>query len=171
MDNFSPNHKYKKNRDYNYESREISTQEILIIESQKYLENEVEKNLEKNQKLISERLFSLLKESPPGSPKKLDTKRESGYKIDLYNIAEICGITSYKGEELKSELVLVENFKVMAEYIYSLEKLGKISGKIKNKYKIFKVNNIRELGKIFGVEVEGKEVEDIYNEICEKLIF
>jgi hypothetical protein len=155
------NLKYEKDREYNYESlQKCYDPSIEFNETQE----------EKNKKIISDKLFSILKKSPkkekffsykPEMYKndikdapiteryKKDTSKSESYKI-LYEYAKLCGITLYKNEKLKTEDELRNNFKIMLKYIYKVEKL-KENTEYTEEENIFKVNTVKEVAKIFRI--------------------
>jgi len=156
----SPNHKYKKHREFNYESREINS----IKDSINTLEIDAEKEL------ISKKLLNILRKSPsPARHPYPDNSTSPNSLTKLYKKAQLCGISIYnKDKKLKTEDDIIENFKLMLEYILELEKLKPIP--IEDEYKIFKINSLSEVAKLFKISnIENKDYTTLYKEINKKL--
>ncbi len=118
------------------------------------------REIELNKELISQQLYALLQKSPNGSG---DQGRRLRHK------ARLCGITTRSNGKVKTEEELMENFKLVLQYISELDKFKVVTGSVRPEDKIFAVHGLAELAQIFGISVEGKSSEDLQGEILEKI--
>ena len=175
MSETSPNRKYRKRRDCNYESqlqnfnlaphiieKPSSPPGAPAASPEPRAEGEDPRlrEIELNKELISQQLYALLQKSPNGSG---DQGRRLRHK------ARLCGITTRSNGKVKTEEELMENFKLVLQYISELDKFKVVTGSVRPEDKIFAVHGLAELAQIFGISVEGKSSEDLQGEILEKI--
>lgn len=156
----SPNRKYRKNRTFNYESKtphylpapELVRLSAPVAKKEANGKTKGEKTMN-NEAVISERLISLLRESPDRVSEKLWRKRARTIGINIYN----------RDKSKKNLSELKNNLKAALEYIKESE------GMSDKKLKIFKVSAVREFAEVIDITTGGKPRECLYNEILESL--
>lgn len=174
----SPNRKYRKKRDCNYESQlQNFNLGARIIEdppspptttgapvvsplARGQKEDPRLREIELNKEIISQQLYALLQKSP-------DDARDQRRR--LRSKAKLCGITTHINGKVKTGEELMENFKLVLQYISELDKFKVATGSVRPEDKIFAVHGLAELAQIFGISGEGKSSADLQGEILEKI--
>jgi len=154
----SPNRKYRKNRTCNYESKAphyLPAPEIISLESKngpgKVPSDSPKKGEKTPDDLISEKIFSLLRESPDRVSEKVWKKRASSIGINTYN----------RDRSKKRLSVLLDNFKTAAEYLNEAEGF--------EEERVFKISTIKEFAEILEIKTEDRKKEELYDEILESM--
>lgn len=159
----SPNRKYRKARDCKYESRVphyLPAPEIISLKSEedkdvKLIQENIEspqKNINLGEDLISEKLFSILRESPDRMVEKKWRKRAKKLGVQIYDTNKV----------KKSLDVLLYHCQIMVQYVAEVEGMKKVE-------QPFKVTTIGEIADIFEIKKEGKTRDELLKEIFNSL--
>ena len=175
--------KYHKKRDCDY-----TTSVVIKAKEKKKIPLPESMYLEKK-KIISTRLYDLLSGSEVVIDKPVKKKVEVVVEKEevveevveeksdvdvsnmIYSKAIECGINILDPytKRIKGVDVIRNNFKQLLEYMDKLEQLKDISGVVKKKDYIFKVQSLGELGEVLGLDECGDDRDGLVRAIADKI--
>jgi hypothetical protein len=150
----SPNRKYRKARNCKYESNMpnyLAAPEIISITSEP-VENNIQDEQKVKQNLISEKLFSILRESPERITKKNWIKKAKKLGINIYE----------DNGDMKSLDKLLFHCRVMVKYVSETENCNE-------EEPMFKIKTLDEIADILDIEKRNKTRTELLEEIINVL--